>query len=155
MLTMTRFSTRFVCAFWLCLCFTPTMASVIYTWVDEQGVTHYSQEPPTQAQQQARQLNSQDLEPAKVGYIAPANKDESPKLSDAEKSAALIKERDAEQAKSICDNAKHYLNVLTTHTNLIRQNADKTKEGQAMTEEERQAAIAQQQERIKLFCTKK
>ncbi|MGL5359316.1 MAG: DUF4124 domain-containing protein [Shewanella sp.] len=154
MLNMTQFTARLVCAVWFCSLLTPAMASVIYTWVDKHGVTHYSQEPPSQEQQKASELNSQALEPAKIGYIAPTTKTEEPKVSDAEKSAALIKERDAKQAQSICDNAKHYLNVLTTHTNLIRQSADKTQEGQAMTEEERQAAITQQQERIKLFCSK-
>lgn len=155
MLKMTKLTALLFYTFWLCLLGQPVLAGVIYTWVDEQGVTHYSQQPPEQEQLKASQLYSEDIEPAKVGYIAPTKKDEPQAVSELEKSAALIKEKDAKQAQSICANAKHNLDVLTTHNRLIRQSEDPTKEPVAMSEEERQTAIAQQQERIKLFCDKK
>jgi len=132
----------------------PVWAGVIYTWVDENGVTHYSQQPPEQEQSKAQQLYSEDIEPGKVGYIAPVKKEAPPEMSEPEKSAALIKAQDAKQAEAICENAKHNLNVLTTHTKLTRQ-AEGNKEPVAMTEEERQAAISENQQRIKLFCDKK
>lgn len=155
MLKMTRLTAPLFYIVGLCLLGQPVIAGVIYTWVDEQGVTHYSQQPPEQEQQKANQLYSEDIEPAKVGYVAPTKKEQPQEVSELEKSAALIKEKDAKQAQSICENAKHNLDVLTTHNQLIRQSEDPTKEPEAMTEEERQAAIAQQQERIKLFCDKK
>ena len=155
MLKMTRLTAPLFYIFWLCLLGQPVVAGVIYTWVDEQGVTHYSQQPPEQEQLKASQLYSEDIERAKVGYVAPIKKEQPQAVSELEKSAALIKEKDAKQAQSICENAKHNLDVLTTHNKLIRKSEDPTKEPEAMTEEERQTAIAQQQERSKLFCDKK
>ena len=129
-------------------------ATVIYKWVDKNGVLHYSQEPP-QEEALAETLHSKDIEPPKTGYIAPqVRADVPPEPTDLEKSAVLIKEKDAKQAQSICKSAKHNLDILTTHTKLIRQTSD-SGESVAMTEEDRQASIAQQQERIKLFCDKK
>lgn len=155
MLKMTRLTAPLFYIFGLCLLGQPVIAGVIYTWVDEQGVTHYSQQPPEQEQLKANQLYSKDIEPAKVGYVAPTKKEQPQVVSELEKSAALIKEKDAKQAQSICENAKHNLDVLTSHSKLIRQSEDPTKEPEAMSEDERQAAITQQQERIKLFCDKK
>lgn len=132
----------------------PVLAGVIYTWVDENGVTHYSQQPPEQDHPKTQQLYSEDIEPGKVGYIAPVKNEEPPKMSEPEKSTALIKAQDTKQAEAICENAKHNLDVLTTHTKLTRQ-AEGNKEPVAMTEEERQAAISENQQRIKLFCDKK
>lgn len=140
--------------FWLCLFTLPVSASVIYTWVDENGVTHYSQQAPEQEHLNASKLYSEDIEQAKIGYIAPIKKEEPQPTSELEKSAALIKEKDAKQAQSICVNAKHNLSVLTTYTKLTRKTTE-SDEPVAMTEEERQASIVQQQERIKLFCEKK
>ncbi|MEE2029303.1 hypothetical protein DIKCMJMK_03186 [Shewanella oneidensis] len=130
------------------------LASVIYTWVDENGVTHYSQQPPTQEQQKAQQLYSEDLEPSKIGYVAPVKTAAPAEISESEKSAALIKEKDAKQAQAICENAKHNLDVLMTHTKLTRQE-EGNNDPVAMTEEERLAAITENQQRITLFCDKK
>ncbi|MFV0595050.1 DUF4124 domain-containing protein [Shewanella sp.] len=154
MLMKAKFSAMFLRVACLVLFTQPVLAGVIYTWVDENGVTHYSQQPPTQEQQKAQQLYSEDLEPGKIGYIAPAKKEAPPEMSESEKSAALIKEKDAKQAEAICENAKHNLDVLTTHTKLTRQQ-EGNKEPVAMTEEERQTAINENQQRIKLFCDKK
>lgn len=153
MLMKTNLSVVFLGFVCLVLLTQPVLAGAIYTWIDKNGVTHYSQQPPTQ-EQQAQQLNSNDLEPSKIGYIAPVKKEAPPEMSESEKSAALIKEKDAKQAEAICENAKHNLDVLTTHTKLTRQE-DGNKEPVAMTEEERQAAITENQQRIKLFCNKK
>ncbi len=73
--------------------------------------------------------------------------------SDLETNAAMIKQADKKQAKLICKNAQHSLNVLTTHSKLNKKNKD-TGEVVAMTEEQRQASITEQRERVKLFCTK-
>ena len=127
-------------------------ATDIYTWVDDNGVTHYSQQPP--AGKQAKTLNSQAIEPGKIGTVAPVQREEKPELSNAEQDAAAIKARDQAQAQKLCDSAKFNLDVLQTHTRLQRKD-DKTGEPVRMTEEERQTAIKEQQERIRLFCTKK
>jgi hypothetical protein len=125
-------------------------ATVIYSWTDKDGKTHYSQEPPVEVE--AKRQYSEDIERDRVGYVAPVKKQAQPtdeSLRQAE--ALLIKEKDSKQAEGICDKATHSLKVLTSHTNLNRQN-EQTGEVVAMTEEERQAAINENQQRVELFC---
>ena len=134
----------------LIVCSTAATATTIYKWVDKNGVTHFSQEPPQE--EQVEKLHSEDIERAKTGYVAPTvRQDPKPAATEMEKSAQLIKEKDAEQAQRICDNAKQGLNVLTTHTRLNRKDSE-SGEPVAMTEEERQAAIKENEQRISLFC---
>ncbi|MCL1051586.1 DUF4124 domain-containing protein [Shewanella abyssi] len=127
-------------------------ASEIYTWVDEYGVTHFSQEPPEQ--QSAEKMYSEDIKPKKIGSVSPTS---SPKMAKAstelERAALAIKHSDKAQAKSICESARHSLNVLTSHSKLNRKSKE-TGKTVAMTEEQRQATIAEQKERISLFCEK-
>nr|WP_275658988.1 DUF4124 domain-containing protein [Shewanella sp. Isolate11] len=140
------------CALLLVLFFCPTLfATTIYKWVDEKGVTHYSQQMPPE--KQAEKLYSEDIEQQRVGFVAPsASAAKEPVPSEMEAAANEINQKDKEQAKMICDSATHQLNVLNTHTNLTRKNAQ-TGEMEKMTEEQRQEQIAAQQERIRLFCT--
>ncbi|MFQ6370916.1 DUF4124 domain-containing protein [Shewanella sp. YIC-542] len=126
------------------------IAGDIYQWVDEHGVTHYSQQPP--AGKNVRTLNSKAIEPEKIGTVAPVKRTALTQPSQAERDAAAIKARDQAQAQKICENARFSLDVLQTHTRLQQKDV-KTGQPVQMTEEERQAAIATQQERIRLFCT--
>ncbi|GIU21568.1 MULTISPECIES: DUF4124 domain-containing protein [unclassified Shewanella] len=131
-------------------------ANIIYTWVDDSGVTHYSQQPPEQRENQANtdKLYSEDLNPKQIGTVAPSSPvTQVQAQTDLEKKAAAINQADSEQAKQICKNARHSLNVLTTHAKLNKKNKQ-TGEMVAMTEEQRQASISEQKERVKLFCTK-
>lgn len=132
-----------------------SQANIIYTWVDANGVTHYSQQPPEDAQTPTHtdKLYSDDLKPKQIGTVAPSSpivKNQA--QTDLEKTAAAINQADSAQAKQICENARHSLNVLTTHAKLNKKNKQ-TGEVVAMTEEQRQASISEQKERIKLFCT--
>jgi hypothetical protein len=136
-------------AFILCLSLSVD-ATVIYSWTDKDGQVHYSQEPPVEIE--AKRQYSEDIEQDKVGYVAPVKEQAQPTdeaLRQAE--ALLIKEKDSKQAEGICDSANHSLNVLTSHTNLNRQN-EQTGEVTTMTEAERQAAIQENQQRVELFC---
>ena len=74
--------------------------------------------------------------------------------SQLEQSAKIINEKDKQQAKDICESAKHSLSVLKTHSKLNQQDKA-TGETVAMTEEQRQAAIAENTERVRLFCHSK
>ena len=91
------------------------------------------------------------MEPAKIGTYVPQKKSSTKVETELEKSAKIINEKDKQQAKDICENAKHSLSVLQTHSKLNQQNKD-TGETVAMTEEQRQAAIAENTERVSLFC---
>ena len=126
---------------------------VIYTWVDENGTKHYSQLPP-EGEYEVTRLSNQQLEPKRIGTVSPARAAANAQQTaedDMAKQAEEIKAQNAEQAKSICDNAKHTLNVLLTHAQVTRK--DETNgEMVTMTEEQKQAAIKESQQRVKLFC---
>ena len=141
------------CALLFIVLFSPTIfATTIYKWVDENGVTHYSQEMPPE--KQTEKLYSEDIEPKKVGSVAPKiSTPTEPEKTEVEAAAVEINNKDKQQAKMICDSAKHQLNVLETHTRLTRKN-EQSGEMERMTEEDRQAQIESQKERIRLFCVK-
>ena len=132
---------------------TSVSATVIYKWVDENGVTHYSQQIPENANDQSKstKLNSEDIEPKAIGTVAPTARKKEKELSQAQQDAAAINEHDKEQAKEICNNAKYNLDILMTHTKLNSKD-QRTGEVVAVTEEQRQEKIKMQKQRIKLFC---
>ncbi|QSX33040.1 DUF4124 domain-containing protein [Shewanella avicenniae] len=124
-------------------------ATTIYKWVDKNGVTHFSQDPPP-ADQTVQQLDANSMEPQKIGTVAPERTNDTPATDPA---AEKLRAQNAEQAKSICEQATFKLNVLKTHTRL--QTSDpKSGDTVQMTEEQRQQEIKAQEERIKLFCSK-
>jgi hypothetical protein len=131
---------------------TSLFAATIYTWVDDAGVVHYSQQHPLNVD--ARKIYSEDIEPSKMGTYTPQKKSSIKVESELEKSAKIINEKDKQQAKDICENAKHSLNVLKSYSNLNQQNKE-TGETVSMTDEQRQAAIAENTERVSLFCQSK
>lgn len=126
-------------------CFS-TNAAVIYKWIDKKGVTHFSQVRPLG--QQVQEINSDSLEPSKVGSVSPTrhNADIKKPLS---QSSSI---EDKQQAIEICTRAKHSLNLLTTHTNLVKQ-TDDGNEPTTLTEEQRKKEIKLQRERVNLFCS--
>ncbi|WP_076540856.1 DUF4124 domain-containing protein [Shewanella sp. UCD-KL21] len=146
-------SLRLLCLIGCCSLIQVANATVIYSWVDEKGVKHYSQQPPTDVN--SDKLYSEDIEPAQVGYLPVlANSSSTANTnnpSDAAKNAAAIKANDAEQAASICESAKHSLNVLNTYQRLHRKDPT-TGEAVQVTEEDRLAQIETNEERVKLFC---
>ncbi|MEZ9592994.1 DUF4124 domain-containing protein [Shewanella sp. 10N.261.52.F9] len=136
----------------LVLTSTSVNANAIYTWIDDKGVTHYSQQPPASNQASSKKLYSEDIEPKHVGTIAPIKSvADLNQPSELEQKAAAISLADKQQAQQVCKNAQHSLNVLTTHTKLTKKN-NATGKLESMTEEQRQAAITEQKERMKLFC---
>ncbi|UJF22900.1 DUF4124 domain-containing protein [Shewanella sp. OMA3-2] len=127
-----------------------SMAATIYTWTDSSGVVHYSQQAPKGVD--AQRITTDDLEPQKIGTATPIRKAvEAEPESDLAKSAKLIKEKDAKQAESICETAKHSMVLLGSYNRLTKKDP-KTGEVIAMTEEDKQAARAENEQRVKLFC---
>lgn len=148
-----RHATALISAFFVFAISSSAQANVIYTWVDDKGVTHYSQQPPENnlTQTHSDKLYSEDLKPKQIGTVAPSTPIAEKAPTDLERKAAAITQNDKKQAEGICKNAQHSLNVLTTHTKLNKKDAESGKVV-AMTEEQRQAAIAEHKQKIKLFC---
>ncbi|MGI2259315.1 DUF4124 domain-containing protein [Shewanella sp. GXUN23E] len=124
---------------------------VIYTWVDDKGVRHYSQLPP-EGEVEVTRLSNADLEPQRIGSVAPVRKDDQPATNDPlQQQADTIKAKNAAQAEDICNNAKHNLNVLLSHAQISKP-GEKEGEMVMMSDEDKQAAIKENQQRVKLFC---
>jgi hypothetical protein len=133
---------------------TPLSANVIHKWVDENGVTHYSQQPPMDAGAISSKIYSEDLEQKPIGFIQPkVRENNAPVLSEDEKNANAIKKQNSEQASAICKSAKQNLHILKSNSR-IRSKNEETGELVSMKEEDRQQEINTQQERVKLFCDK-
>lgn len=125
-------------------------ATVIHKWIDENGVTHYSQQPP--ANTNSSKIYSEDLEQQPIGFIQPKVREHAaPLQSEDEKNAEAIKKKNSKQASAICESAKQNLHLLSSHSRL-KSKDEKTGELISMKEEDRQQEINTQQERIKLFC---
>ncbi|WP_434930395.1 DUF4124 domain-containing protein [Shewanella sp. HL-SH5] len=132
------------------LMFSSSIAATIYTWTDSSGVVHYSQQPPKGVD--AQRITTDELEPQKIGTATPKRKAvEVEPESDLAQSAKLIKEKDAKQAESICESAKHSMDLLGSYNRLTKKDP-KTGEVVAMTEEDKQAARTENEQRVKLFC---
>ncbi len=125
------------------------LGTVIYTWVDENGKTHYSQQPPEKGN--VTKLYSEDIEQGPIGFVAPKMKKETSELTQEEKDAQTIKLQDKAQADTLCKSAKHKLNLLMTYDRLTRKDPQSGEEV-VLNEKDKQTEIAQQKERIRLFC---
>lgn len=126
------------------------LGATIYTWTDSNGLVHYSQQVPPGVD--AKRISSDDIEPSKIGTASPIRKTaEKEPETDLAKSAKLIKEKDAKQAESICESAKHSMSLLDTYNRLTRKDPV-TGEDVVMTEEAKQAARTENAERVRLFC---
>ncbi|QSX29201.1 DUF4124 domain-containing protein [Shewanella cyperi] len=128
-----------------------TWATTIYTWVDEKGVTHYSEQPPTEEQTGAKTLYSEDIEPGKVGSVAPKARERKPEMTEDEKKAAILKIQNEEKAKEVCEDAKRRLDILTSYAR-IRQTKEGSDEPVVLSEEEKQQATAETRKTIELYC---
>ncbi|MBV7315963.1 DUF4124 domain-containing protein [Shewanella sp. NIFS-20-20] len=140
----------------LVCCFSSTLiaAEVIYTWIDNDGLVHYSQQAPSDDIQFTKIYND-DIEPAKSGFIAPKQKQLSRQDQQAitEAQALLIKNKDANQARALCESAQHKQQLLTSYSRLTVADPA-TGEQVELSDTQRKADLAVQQERIRLYCTK-
>ncbi|MFT5705090.1 MAG: hypothetical protein ACI8SK_001044 [Shewanella sp.] len=127
-----------------------TFAIEIFQWVDKDGVTHYSQQPPKN--NSSNKIYSEDLEQKPIGSVQPKIRESTtPVQSEDEKNAATIKKQNTEQATALCESAKQNLKILTSHSRL-KSKDEKTGGLVMMKEEDRQQEIKNQKKRIKLFC---
>ena len=130
-------------------------AGKMYKWVDEHGVTHYTQTPPPDTQ-------AEELRPPPPPAVDPAEAkaalDARIKALDEEKAsrerAAIEAREDATQEeirRENCDKARKAVEILEQHRRITIPTADG---GSArMTEEQRQAELAERRKQVEEFCT--
>ncbi len=124
------------------------MASQVYTWVDEKGVTHFSEQPPNgrpAASFSTSSPVSRMPPPAKL----PAQEEKAPEQEAIDKKVKReIAVKEAER-KKYCETVRTRLAYLENNPRL---RAEIDGEMRRLTEEERQARIAEAQKAIKESC---
>ncbi len=126
-----------------------TMAAQVYKWVDAQGITHFSAQPPQG--QTAQTLNTVTPPPKPVAAESDASEN-SKSLVDQEKIDRKVKQQVAEQEAE----RKRYCETLQTNLAQLQNNprvrVEENGEVRRLKEEERQSRIAETKQKIEENC---
>lgn len=147
----------FLHTFVLALLLAPILATAAttYTWVDDQGVTHFSQFPPEHGQVRViTPYTSRPPTPAaqtESPEAATAEPPEQPQPAEPSAEEQAVKEQLETVRADNCRKARANLNTLTTGGRLRYTDA----EGNVrfLTDEERQTRIEEAQGQIEEYCT--
>lgn len=126
---------------------TPCQAA-IYKWVDEKGVTHYTEQPP--AGGKGQEIQPRVPAPAKQATPPAAQPaDDKPAAADAPTPREVMT-MPAEQMAEQCQKARQRLQQLESSPRILYRGAD----GEMIRapEEERQRMIDEERKRIELYC---
>jgi hypothetical protein len=136
----------------LCLT-TPAMAK-LYKWVDENGVTQYTQTPPPKGGfSQVKPPPKPPVDPQQAqSELEERLEAFQQRRDDAAKSKAEANKKADEQAEKAakCEKARKNLTYLQTHARV--RATDKAGKATLLSEEQRQARIKQANEAIKEYC---
>ena len=125
-----------------------TMAAQVYKWVDAQGITHFSAQPPQG--QAAQTLNT--VTPPPKPAAEPDASESSASLVDQEKIDRKVKQQVAEQEAE----RKRYCETLQTNLAQLQNNprvrVEENGEVRRLKEEERQSRIAETKQKIEENC---
>ncbi|MGB9670441.1 MAG: DUF4124 domain-containing protein [Halothiobacillaceae bacterium] len=126
---------------------TPCQAA-IYKWVDEKGVTHYTEQPPASGKGQAIQPR---LTTPATPAVPPAGQPvEKPATATEQTPPREVMTMPAEQMAEQCQKARQRLQQLESSPRILYRGAD----GEMIRapEEERQRMIDEERKRIELYC---
>lgn len=127
-----------------------TMAAQVYKWVDAQGITHFSAQPPQG--QAAQTLNTVTPPPKPAAAAEPDASESSASLVDQEKIDRKVKQQVAEQEAE----RKRYCETLQTNLAQLQNNprvrVEENGEVRRLKEEERQSRIAETKQKIEENC---
>ncbi|EIK53103.1 hypothetical protein YO5_02718 [Stutzerimonas stutzeri TS44] len=126
-----------------------TMAAQVYKWVDAQGTTHFSAQPPQG--QAAQTLNTATPPPKPVAAEPKASENREP-LVDQEKIEHKVKQQVAEQEAERKRYCETLLTTLAQLQNNPRVRVEENGEVRRLKEEERQSRIAEAQQKIDEYC---
>ncbi|MDM1707484.1 DUF4124 domain-containing protein [Thiopseudomonas alkaliphila] len=133
--------------------FSPASATDIYRWVDNAGVLHYGAQPPANYAAELVVSGSYNTPKAE----APAQQASPIQQVDTEQQQLLNQqvkkqvEAEAEKRKKYCATVRQNLAQLENNPRLMSQ--EETGEVRRLTEEERQARIAETRQSISEHCT--
>ncbi|MEH6566753.1 MAG: DUF4124 domain-containing protein [Halopseudomonas sp.] len=141
-----------VIAIALGLACTPLMAEKLYKWVDENGVTQFSQQPPVSSQYERMNVTA----PPKLGSEMAPEPAESSSTADAPDdspaTAATQQQTKEQQAlqEAQCAKLREDLTTMENNPRLGRTNA--AGEMERIGEDERQSMIAKAREELATHC---
>ena len=128
----------------------PASAQTMYKWVDEKGVTHFSQEPPTdaKAEKKATKVTPRVTPPSGGGAYDPnawkAKEAEAKKRGVERGQQSQSDAKDDAQRAEACERARNRLGMLETAIPIFRTNADGSRT--YMEDKTREAEIARAKE---------
>ena len=132
------------------------MADEFYKWVDENGVTHYTQTPPkgistekirasgTKVNQDEAAKARKRLDSSRTSFL------ESAKQRKVTEGVAEEEKEEALKVAKYCEDARNNLKVLNEHARIKEKGTDG--EYKVLSEEEKQSRVAKNQKHVKEFC---
>lgn len=134
------------------------LAGKVYKWVDASGSTHYGEQPPTTGA--AETLKTRDTLPSDHDSAVKNLEETKKKIADDAVAREKKKEAAAEKAKGDDDVAKLKENCGKTRANLKLleekpriQEATASGEIKVLTDEERQARLAENKKYLETYCS--
>jgi hypothetical protein len=136
-----------------------TANAQVYKWVDEKGVTHYSESPPDDKKDKAKKVDtnapsgfgvSNAKAPSSVQDMESGFKQRRLARQDADEKQAKAEEAERKNATSKCNKAKQTL-IEMAHPGAVYEFNDKN-EKVYLTDEQRKAAAAAAQADVERFC---
>ena len=120
----------------------------IYKWVDAKGLTHYSEEPPNTGHYEV--IKSATLPPSPAPTAAPAQAQPAKPAAPQPQANAQQSPAAQKQHAENCLRAKQTLGILETRSHILATDAS----GQQvrLTEEQRQAKIAEIKQKLAKYC---
>ena len=134
----------------------PAVAQTMYKWVDEKGVTHFSETPPPDAktEKKATKVTPKVVPPSGGGAYDPnawkAKEAEAKKRSVDRGQQQQTEARDAAKRAEQCDRARARVAFLKDVNVLFRTNPDGTRT--YLEDKQREAEIAQAQQAVNETC---
>ncbi|MGP0174352.1 DUF4124 domain-containing protein [Pseudomonas sp. NCHU5208] len=126
---------------------TSTLASQVYKWVDDKGVTHFGAQPPQG--QEATTINTANPPPHSVAPAEPAPEVDKQQQAIDEKVKDQVAKQEAER-KKYCENARTNLAQLENNPRVRIEGDDG--ELRRIGEDERQESIAELKKSIDENC---
>ncbi len=125
---------------------TGIQAAKVYTWVDADGVTHYSERPPKNVKASAVELKTGHSEPVNYGGAAETTTAESAPAAAQAQPQAQTSRKNPER----CEQARKNLEVLQNFGRVRVQNEDGT--FRYLTEEDQRTRLEETQKIIDEAC---
>ena len=125
------------------------VSAKVYQWVDENGKTVYSQNPPPSGN--AREIKTPTTAPTQSGSAQRKLDNLRQRAKDLQEDRQLAKEKKAQQKEEQTRNKKNCQIARDKHSKL-QGLGRRLYNGKRLTEEERQRLMQEAQEKIKEYC---